>query len=81
LELAYQVGESGGILPTVYNAANEAAVDLFMRKKISFLDIEKIIFEMVKQYQTNNKIAITLNAILQIDREVKKIIYETYEVN
>lgn len=81
LELAYQVGKSGGILPTVYNAANEAAVDLFMRKKISFLDIEKIIFEMVKQYQTNNKIAITLNAILQIDSEVKKIIYETYEVN
>ena len=51
LELAYRVGKSGGLLPTVYNAANEAAVDLFIRKKIRFLDIEKIIFEMVEKYQ------------------------------
>ena len=81
LQLAYLVGQKGGLLPTVYNAANEAAVDLFIRKKIKFLDIEKIISEMVEKYQSNNQIAITLDKILKIDNEVKKVIYETYEVS
>lgn len=81
LGLAYQVGKSGGLLPTVYNAANEAAVDLFINKKIKFLDIEKIIFEMIERYQGNNELAITLDNILKIDKEVKKSIYETYGVN
>ncbi len=80
LELAYRVGKSGGLLPTVYNAANEAAVDLFIRKKIRFLDIEKIIFEMVEKYQDNNEMAITLDKILKIDKEVKKDVYQAYEV-
>ena len=31
----------GGSLPLIMNAANEAAVDLFLEKKISFGDIEK----------------------------------------
>ncbi|MDD3106854.1 MAG: 1-deoxy-D-xylulose-5-phosphate reductoisomerase, partial [Bacilli bacterium] len=81
LQLAYLVGQKGGLLPTVYNAANEAAVDLFIRKKIKFLDIEKIISEMVEKYQSNNQITITLDKILKIDNEVKKVIYETYEVS
>ena len=39
LKLAYQVGESGGNMPTVFNAANERAVAAFLRKQISYLDI------------------------------------------
>ena len=42
LKLAYEVGRKGGLYPTVYNASNEAAVELFLEEKISFLDIEKI---------------------------------------
>ena len=33
LKLAYQVGREGGLLPTVMNAANEAAVHLFLNEK------------------------------------------------
>ena len=36
LKLAYEVGRQGGIMPTVMNAANEAAVHLFLENKISF---------------------------------------------
>ncbi|HKM29336.1 MAG TPA: 1-deoxy-D-xylulose-5-phosphate reductoisomerase [Bacilli bacterium] len=80
LELAYIVGAKGGLLPTVYNAANEAAVDLFIKQKIKFLVIEEIIKEMVGLYQENNKIDITLEDILEVDNKVKKFIYEKYEV-
>ena len=43
LPLAYSAGKMGGSMPTVFNAANEAAVDKFMRGKIGFLDIYDII--------------------------------------
>ena len=43
LPLAYSAGKMGGSMPTVFNAANEAAVDKFMRGKIGFLDIYYII--------------------------------------
>lgn len=45
LPLAYQAMESGGNMPTVYNAANEAAVALFLQEKISYLQITEIIEE------------------------------------
>jgi len=39
LELARRAGSVGGSLPAVMNAANEVAVDLFLREKISFPEI------------------------------------------
>lgn len=43
LALAYQAAGRGGSLPTVFNAANEKAVSLFLQKKISFLQIPELI--------------------------------------
>lgn len=43
LKLAYDAGERGGTLPTVYNAANECAVEKFLRREIPYLSIIKII--------------------------------------
>ena len=43
LKLAYDAGKQGESYPIVYNAANEAAVDLFMNRKINYTDIYKII--------------------------------------
>ena len=43
LKLAYQAAEVGGTLPTVFNAANEKAVALFLQKKIAFLQIPELI--------------------------------------
>ncbi len=48
LDLAYAVGYLGGNMPAILNGANETAVDLFLEDKISFLDIEKINFEVVR---------------------------------
>lgn len=43
LALAFEAMKAGGSMPTVYNAANETAVSLFLERKISFLQIPEII--------------------------------------
>lgn len=43
LALAYEAAETGGTMPTVYNAANERAVSLFLDRKITYLQIPEII--------------------------------------
>ena len=43
LALAYQAMEKGGNIPTVYSAANEKAVSLFLDRKISYPEITELI--------------------------------------
>ncbi len=43
LKLAYEALREGGNIPTIYNAANEKAVALFLEKKISYLQIPEMI--------------------------------------
>lgn len=43
LTLAYKAGKKGGSVPTVFNAANEKAVSLFLERKIRYLQISEII--------------------------------------
>jgi 1-deoxy-D-xylulose-5-phosphate reductoisomerase len=70
LKLGYEVGKLGHSYPTVFNAANEAAVELFLNEKIKWSDIEKLISNAI----TNHKIIVnpSLGEILKLDREVKK---------
>ncbi len=49
LELAYKAMRRGGNIPTVYNAANEKAVCLFLNRQISYLQITELIEEAMKQ--------------------------------
>lgn len=48
LPLAYQAMKKGGNMPTIFNAANEAAVALFLQEKISYLQITEIIEECMQ---------------------------------
>ena len=41
LKLAYRAGREGGTLPTVFNAANERAVALFLDRKVGYLQKHK----------------------------------------
>lgn len=43
LPMAMEAASVGGSMPTVFNAANEKAVALFLKKEIAFLDIYRII--------------------------------------
>lgn len=49
LALAYEAMRRGGNIPTVYNAANERAVALFLERKIRYLEITEIIASCMEQ--------------------------------
>ena len=50
LALAYRAAEAGGTMPTVFNAANEKAVALFLQKQITFLQIPELIGRSMEQH-------------------------------
>lgn len=78
LELAYQAGREGGSMPTVFNAANEKAVALFLDRKIAYLDIPQIIEECMEEH--TNIANPSLDEILQMETEVYQRIAERYPV-
>ena len=51
LKMAYEAMDLGGSMPTVYNAANEKAVALFLNEKIHFLEIYDIIEDAMKNHK------------------------------
>ncbi len=71
LELAYTAGKVGGTMPTVLNAGNEVAVNLFLGKKIRFTDIAAIVKQTMNQHQSIEEP--TLEDLLAVDQETRKI--------
>ena len=51
LALAYEAARAGGSMPTVYTAANEKAVALFLDRKIRYLQIPEIIAEAMAHHR------------------------------
>ncbi|RKI93683.1 1-deoxy-D-xylulose-5-phosphate reductoisomerase [Parablautia intestinalis] len=52
LAMAYDAIRLGGSMPTVYNAANERAVSLFLDGKLQFLEIYDLIQGAMEQHKT-----------------------------
>jgi len=74
--LAIDAGISKGLNPTTLNAANEAAVHLFLNGKIMFLQIEEIVRESLNVFK--NDLDISLKKILERDLIVKDYIFRKY---
>ena len=51
LKLAYEAGRRGGSLPTVFNAANELSVSMFLNHEIKYLEIMEIIEDCMKAHK------------------------------
>ena len=51
LKLAYRALEQGGSMPTVYNAANERAVALFLERRIGYLQIPELIQRCMEHHE------------------------------
>ncbi|MGU3469596.1 1-deoxy-D-xylulose-5-phosphate reductoisomerase [Paenibacillus sp. D51F] len=50
LRMAFQCGRAGGTATTVFNAANEVAVDRFLKGEIEFLHIESILESVLERH-------------------------------
>jgi 1-deoxy-D-xylulose-5-phosphate reductoisomerase len=78
IKLARTVGLQGGILACVMNAANEAAVRLFLTDVISFHQIESIIIDAVSNYK--NEPLTSIEQVVRIDHEVFHRVIDTYSL-
>ena len=67
LSLAYEAGRTGGSLPTVFNAANELAVAMFLNREITYLEIVEIIEDCMRAHQ--NIKSPSLEQILTAEQE------------
>ncbi len=65
LSLSYDALSSGGFAPTILNAANEIAVDLFLNHGIRYTQIAELVERVLQQTQVSG--AMSLEGILEAD--------------
>jgi len=75
LSLAIKAGRAGGTMPTVLNGANEVAVELFLKGKIKFNDIARIVEKAMKNHK--NVLNPKLDDIIYTDKCVREEVYST----
>ena len=62
----------GGIMPALVNGANEAAVELFLKRKIGFLQIGELVKSTLSEFE--NKSVGSLNDVLEADKAARKFV-------
>lgn len=73
LDLAYNALNTGKTAPAVFNAADEAAVELFLNKKISFLDIIKLVEDALLAHTP--KEPFDINSVFEADLWAREYVY------
>ena len=72
LRLAFEAGKKGGLMPTILNGANEVVVQLFLDRKIKFLDIADIIEETMIKFEEESQKELTLDNVIELDKKVRE---------
>ena len=70
MKLAYDCLEQGGSYPIEINAANEIAVNAFLKNKINFLQISELIETALNS--AKNQSFNSIEDILMIDEQARK---------
>lgn len=71
LALSFEAMNAGGNMPCILNAANEVVVEAFLNKKITFLQMPKIIEKAMQKVAFIEKP--TLDDLIQTNAETRKI--------
>jgi 1-deoxy-D-xylulose-5-phosphate reductoisomerase len=80
IELAKRCGELGGGLPAIFNAANEVAVDAFLKGSISFTSIMDCVEKSVQQLGGSTPSAIRdLSDVSAIEQDAHSVAREVLE--
>jgi len=79
LKLAYKAAAQGGSMPTVFNAANEKAVALFLDDRIKFLDIYEIIESAMDRHKVIYEPGV--DQILEAEADCYDYIADKWKVN
>jgi 1-deoxy-D-xylulose-5-phosphate reductoisomerase len=75
LGMAIEAGKKKGLYPCTMNAANEAAVGLFLDGKITFLEIEEIVKHCLDHFEDD---VLDLEHLIQRDLDVKEYVIKTF---
>jgi 1-deoxy-D-xylulose-5-phosphate reductoisomerase len=67
---------SGGLAPTVLNAANEIAVQAFLERRIGFLDIPRVVAAALDSDYGANGLAGDLECVLGTDARARVLAEE-----
>jgi 1-deoxy-D-xylulose-5-phosphate reductoisomerase len=70
IQLAIEAAKEEGLAPAILNAANEIAVDRFLKGEIRYIDIPKIIENSLTNIQNNKDI--TPETLFEIDKETRE---------
>lgn len=73
LRLARQAGERGGVFPCILNAANEIAVEAFLRQKIGFDEIPRIIEHVMQGSPPDSALPLNASNDDSINRDIERI--------
>ncbi len=73
LQYAYDCLEMGGLMPSVFNSANEVAVEHFLNKQIKFMDIPSIINSTIDTYTSKNIKDYSLEDVFACDKLAREI--------
>ena len=76
LAMAYKAAGIGGSMPTVYNAANERAVALFLERKIRFLEIYDLIQGAMENHRPVSSPSV--DEILEAETEAYEFITKNF---
>ena len=72
LALARDAGERGGTFPCAFNAANEAAVQAFLERRIRFLDIDGAVADVLAR--VDGAVARDVDELVEADRSARNLV-------
>ena len=67
LELATQAMQMGGLAGAVFNAAKEAALDLFLDRRIGFLDMARVVRQVLAQTDVSGSDTLNIKDVIDAD--------------
>ena len=74
IKLAYESSKAGGTYPVTLSGANETLVELFLKKKIKFTDIQNILERILEAHSPAYNL--DLEGIMEADRKARTEAYE-----
>jgi len=69
--LGERAGREGGTSPAVYNAANEVAVEAFLREALGFMEMGDVVAETLNRL--GGRPVVSLEQVLDVDREARAV--------
>ncbi|MCX7881652.1 MAG: 1-deoxy-D-xylulose-5-phosphate reductoisomerase [Brevinematales bacterium] len=78
LSLAYETGRLGGLFPLALNALNEEIVSAFLKGKIHFLDIERLIITGIERFASTeeSRLPLSFESLAPAEAKARGIAFE-----